>query len=233
MTVRSILARIAAVTALLWVALGGASGVASAHAEFQTSRVNAGSTTSVTLDVPDERSPDVYTTVVRVQVPAGWTAPSCTSPTGWDCSAMPEEIAFSKDDPTSITNASEAFTFSLTAPATPGTTVFPVVQIYSTGENVLWSNSAQLQVVAAPGPTTPPPGPSTTLGPTTTLAPTTTTRASSTTATPSTTAGATDDASATKKGSSSGGGVMIAVIVAVVVLGAGAGTAVVLRRRNR
>jgi hypothetical protein len=175
MRIRSTLARFAACTVLGWIALGGVSAVASAHAEFESTSVTATSTTQVVLDVPHERAPNVFNTAVRIQIPSGWSAPTCTSPAGWICSISSGEVAFSKNDPRSIINSSEAFRFALSAPASTGTTTFPVVQIYDTGENVLWSSSAQLQVAPAQTPTTSIPQPSPSPSPTTPKSPPTTT----------------------------------------------------------
>jgi hypothetical protein len=174
MSMRSSLARFAACTALGWIALGGASAVASAHAEFESTSVTASSTTQVVLDVPHERAPNVFNTTVRVQIPSGWSSPTCTSPAGWTCGSSSGEVAFYKNDPGSIVDSSEVFGFALSAPASAGTATFPVAQIYDTGENVLWSSSAQLQVTSGQAPTTsapqPSPSPTTPNGPPTTTA---------------------------------------------------------------
>lgn len=252
MSIRSTLARFAACTALGWIALGGASAVAFAHAEFESTSVTASSTTQVLLDVPHERAPDVYTTIVRIQIPGGWSSPSCTSPTGWTCSSAPTEVSFSKNDPGTIADTSEAFRFALSAPAATGTTTFPVVQIYNTGENVLWSSSAQLQVTPAQTPTTSAPQPSP--SPTTPDSPPATTArsessnagseidggSSATTAsspdsskTITLSADHADDSAGAQSGSTSDGApiVVIAVIIAVIV--AGGGAVVLVRRRGR
>jgi hypothetical protein len=160
MSMRSSSARFAACTALGWIALGGASAVASAHAEFESTSVTASSTTQVVLDVPHERAPKVFNTTVRIQIPSGWSSPTCTSPAGWTCSSSSGEVAFYKTDPGSIVDSSEVFGFALSAPASAGTATFPVAQIYDTGENVLWSSSAQLQVTSGQAPTTSAPQPS-------------------------------------------------------------------------
>jgi hypothetical protein len=174
MSMRSSIARFAACTALGWIALGGASAVASAHAEFESTSVTASSTTQVVLDVPHERAPNVFNTTVRVQIPSGWSSPTCTSPAGWTCGSSSGEVAFYKNDPGSIVDSSEVFGFALSAPASAGTATFPVAQIYDTGENVLWSSSAQLQVTSGQAPTTsapqPSPSPTTPNGPPTTTA---------------------------------------------------------------
>ena len=226
---RRALSRVSAVAIVAWVAIGGASGVASAHAEFQSTRVTAGSTTTVSLDVPHERAPNVYNTIVRVQVPDGWSSPSCAPARGWSCSTMPGEVAFSKNDPSSIVDATEMFSFAVTAPTATGTSVFPVVQIYNTGENVLWSSSAQLEVVAGPSPSTTSPAPTTTVTSASTTTSSTTTASSSTSSTtgPTTTV----DSGATTS-SSGGSSLPIVVVLVVLVLAAGGATVVLVRRRG-
>ena len=142
-----------------WFAFGGASAGADAHAEFQQGSVAAGATITVTLDVPNERAAPAHTTTVRVQVAPGWQAPGCSAPAGWTCSAG-SEVDFQMVGAIE----QESFVFTLIAPTTPGRATFPVVQLYSTGEDVLWSNTAVLDVTAAPTPTVAPttiaPGPS-------------------------------------------------------------------------
>lgn len=249
MSGRSFIARTAGVTTLAWFAFGGASAIASAHAEFQSTRVTAGATTSVTLDVPHERAPNVFNTIVRMQVPAGWNSPSCAAPAGWNCSAGGSEVAFSKLDPNSMVDASEAFTFSLTAPMSSGLTTFPVVQIYNTGENVLWSDSARLEVVAAPTPTSAAPAPTPTTaapGPTT-PAPTTPGGSAVTTTAVDGTAGDSRSSStstsadhdgeptltdATSESRDSGMSPIVPIGIGIVVVAAVTGGVVLLRKRS-
>ena len=251
MRIRSTLARFAACTVLGWIALGGVSGVASAHAEFESTSVTATSTTQVVLDVPHERAPNVFNTTVRIQIPNGWSAPTCTSPAGWTCSISSGEVAFSKDDPRSIVNSSEAFRFALSAPASTGTTTFPVAQIYDTGENVLWSSSAQLQVTPAQTPTTSAPQPSP--SPTTPNSPPTTTAQSESSNAGSGTDGGssastalspdssntvtlqadqTDDSAGAHSTSTSDGAPIAAIVVAVIIVIIVGGVAFVLARRR-
>ena len=251
MRIRSTLARFAACTVLGWIALGGVSAVASAHAEFESTSVTATSTTQVVLDVPHERAPNVFNTTVRIQIPNGWSAPTCTSPAGWTCSSSSDEVAFFKNDPRSIINSSEAFRFALSAPASTGTTTFPVAQIYDTGENVLWSSSAQLQVTPAQTPTTSAPQPSP--SPTTPNSPPTTTAQSessnagsgadggssaSTALSPDSSntvtlqADQTDDSAGAHSTSTSDGAPIAAIVVAVIIVIIVGGVAFVLARRR-
>ena len=251
MRIRSTLARFATCTVLGWIALGGVSAFASAHAEFESTSVTATSTTQVVLDVPHERAPNVFNTTVRIQIPNGWSSPTCTSPAGWTCSSSSGEVAFFKNDPRSIINSSEAFRFALSAPASIGTTTFPVAQIYDTGENVLWSSSAQLQVTPAQTPTTSAPQPSP--SPTTPNSPPTTTAQSESSNAGSGTDGGssastalspdssntvtlqadqTDDSAGAHSTSTSDGAPIAAIVVAVIIVIIVGGVAFVLARRR-
>jgi hypothetical protein len=251
MSMRSSLARFAACTALGWIALGGASAVASAHAEFESTSVTASSTTQVVLDVPHERAPNVFNTTVRIQIPSGWSSPTCTSPAGWTCSSSSGEVAFYKTDPGSIVDSSEVFGFALSAPASAGTATFPVAQIYDTGENVLWSSSAQLQVTSGQAPTTSAPQPSP--SPTTPKSPPTTTAQSESSNAGSGTDGGssastalgpdssntvtlqadqTDDSAGAQSESTSDGAPIATIVVAVIIVIIVGGVAFVLARRR-
>ena len=251
MRIRSTLARFAACTVLGWIALGGVSAFASAHAEFESTSVTATSTTQVVLDAPHERAPNVFNTTVRIQIPNGWSAPTCTSPAGWICSISTGKVAFVKNDPGSIVNSSEAFRFALSAPASTGTTTFPVVQIYDTGENVLWQYSAQLQVTPAQTPTTsapqPSPSPTTPNSPPTTTAQSESSKAgsgadggssASTALSPDSSntvtlqADQTDDSAGAHSTSTSDGAPIAAIVVAVIIVIIVGGVAFVLARRR-
>jgi len=251
MSMRSSLARFAACTALGWIALGGASAVASAHAEFESTSVTASSTTQVVLDVPHERAPNVFNTTVRVQIPSGWSSPTCTSPAGWTCGSSSGEVAFYKNDPGSIVDSSEVFGFALSAPASAGTATFPVAQIYDTGENVLWSSSAQLQVTSGQAPTTsapqPSPSPTAPNGPPTTTAQSESSNAgsgtdggssASTALSPDSSntvtlqADQTDDSAGAQSESTSDGAPIATIVVAVIVVIIVGGAAFALARRR-
>lgn len=241
MRVRPTLA--AALVAIAWFAIGGAAGVASAHAEFQQGSVTAGSTTQLTLDVPDERAAPRYTSIVRIQVPVGWTAVGCARPAGWTCETNSGEIDFQYDGGP----PQESFSFTVTAPSTPTTTTFPVVQIYDNGENVLWSNTAVVSVVPAPTPP-PPTTPPTTTGPSTPTTGSGTNGGAANASTTSTTAGATvrtteqsavvatrdlaadDDRSATSGEGSSALPLVLGGLAVVVLAGGGIAWFVVRRR---
>ena len=118
-----------------------AGGPASAHATFVSSTtVAVGTDVSFTLDVPHERAEDVFNTVVRIKVPDGWRGISCDPFPTWTCTAGPGEIDFIKDSGAEQAQ-DETFRFVARANDT-GQVAFPVVQIYSTGENVLWQDTA-------------------------------------------------------------------------------------------
>jgi len=236
----------AATVAAAWVAIGGATGVASAHAEFQESTVIAGSTTTLTLDVPNERPAPRYTTTVRIQIPAGWSAMGCTQPAGWTCTAGSGEIAFQfAGGP-----QQEAFSFTLRAPESARTSIFPVVQIYDNAENVLWSDTAILRVAVDPTPAPSPPTSAPAPSPPTSVAPGSTRPADAGTADASqsgespTTASATadPDGSATSAGGgevtspratdSNGGSPIVPVILGVTAVLVMGGVIALIRRRT-
>lgn len=234
----------AATVAVAWIAIGGATGVASAHAEFQESTVIAGSTTTLTLDVPNERPAPRYTTTVRIQIAEGWTAVGCTQPAGWTCTTGGGEIAFQFAGG----SQQEAFSFTLRAPDTARTSTFPVVQIYDNAENVLWSDTAVLRVGVDPSPSpptsAPAPSPPTSVAPGPTRpADAATAGASQTGESPTTSsATATPDGSVTSDGGgevtssraadSNGGSPIVPVILGVLAVLVIGGVIVIVRRRT-
>lgn len=126
---------------------------ASAHATFVTPATAAvGTEVSFTLDVPHERAEDVFNTVVRIKVPKGWSGISCAPFPTWTCTANSGEIDFIKD---SGAEPAQDETFLFVARADDaGQVAFPVVQIYSTGENVLWQDTARVTAEGGDPPVT-------------------------------------------------------------------------------
>ena len=121
---------------------------ASAHATFLSPTTAAvGSDIQFTLDVPHERDEDTYNVVVRVKIPDGWRGVSCDAFPTWTCSIGAGEIDFSKAVG-SAPAQDETFRFVAHADVA-GRAVFPVVQIYSTGENVLWQDTATITAVGS------------------------------------------------------------------------------------
>jgi hypothetical protein len=140
-----------------WIVVGGMSGVASAHAEFGQSAVTAGTTSTVTLYVPQEYE-GYFNVQVQVQIPNGWQAVGSAG----------NVLTFSNSG-----GLGEEFPITLIAPASPtSASAFAVRQTYNappqgTGDGgsfcdpptnrvVCWYYSATLAALAAPAPA---PGP--------------------------------------------------------------------------
>lgn len=65
--------------------LAAVPGTAWAHASFTAGSAPANADHTLTLDVPEERGPDVHNQKVIVEVPAGFTVNGCATPGGWAC----------------------------------------------------------------------------------------------------------------------------------------------------
>lgn len=164
MQILRLLARTAILLGTLFAALVGAMVMpASAHATFLGApTVAAGDDVRLALDVPHERDESIHNVEVRIQVPSGWSPVSCEPFATWTCSISGAVIGFVKEtgaDPAQ----DETFIFVVHASAT-GPALFPVQQVYSSGEDVLWADTARL--TAGP-PTTAPPTTVEPSGPTT------------------------------------------------------------------
>ncbi|CAB4324023.1 MAG: DUF1775 domain-containing protein [Actinobacteria bacterium] len=237
-----------------------AGGPASAHATFVSSTtVAVGTDVSFTLDVPHERAEDVFNTVVRIKVPDGWRGISCDPFPTWTCTAGPGEIDFIKDSGAEQAQ-DETFRFVARANDT-GQVAFPVVQIYSTGENVLWQDTAIVMADGGDPPITEVPAVPTTRGDDSGPAgapfspavadedpvvvgsaggsdpgPNSTPSSDSTVSRADVRAldatVAGDDGTAPSSGEGSSSGLMIVVVAAAVLTAAGAATFVVIRRRS-
>ena len=57
----------------------------------------------LTLDVPEERGPDIHNTGVSVFIPTGWSPLACPAKTSWSCQVIPPagnqpaEVRWAKD----------------------------------------------------------------------------------------------------------------------------------------
>lgn len=144
---------VALLASMLGLVLGAAP--ASAHATFVSpSTAAVGSDVDFTLDVPHERDEGTINVLVRIKVPDGWRAVSCDPFPTWTCSTGGGEIDFTKD-PGAAPAQDETFRFVAHA-GSSGRITFPVVQIYSTGENVLWQDTAIVTAVGESESTTVP-----------------------------------------------------------------------------
>jgi hypothetical protein len=153
MQIRRPLARAVVVLVALGAILAATAQPASAHATFLGApSVRVGEDVRLTLDVPHERDEETLNTKVRISLPTGWSSVSCEPFATWTCSAAGTVIEFVKQvgaDPAQ----DETFIFSVRA-GTAGLAVFPVQQIYSSGEDVLWQDTARLTASTAVAPTT-------------------------------------------------------------------------------
>lgn len=110
-----------------------------AHAGFDLQQLPVDSTETVELRVPIEI--DAANAFVDVLVPEGWSVDRCDGAPGWSCATSERDDAttivnLAVDDPTAGTT--ERFTLTMTAPPTPGTYAFPVVQTYDDGTEAAW-----------------------------------------------------------------------------------------------
>jgi hypothetical protein len=158
---------VVSVLAIVSITQVSAAGRASAHATFPaTSTVASGDRVRLTLNVPEERGDTVHNAQINVLIPTGWTQPACAAPPTWTCAPGSADgqatLNFTKTAGTDPLPTDENVTLILTA-GPPGTAVFKVNQVYSSGESVLWGGPAAsetpaplLQVTAAAPTTTVP-----------------------------------------------------------------------------
>ena len=113
-----------------------------AHAEFvgQTS-APAGSDQKLTLNVPEEKGPDVHSTRVVFVVPAGFTVSGCDQKPDWGC-----EVGSGSNGRTLVTyirssgtNPDGHFSFGVRTPDKAGDYPFPTNQSYSDNTTMRWS----------------------------------------------------------------------------------------------
>jgi uncharacterized protein YcnI/plastocyanin len=133
------------------------------HATFQSSRkVAADSDQTVTMDVPEERGPDLHNAAIDISVPDGFAVKGCEPPAGWKCSSSAATggasvVRFSG------TGKAESFTFHVHTPAKAGDYTVPLTQTYSNGKVVHWdgpetSDTPAPILTVVPAGTNPAPG---------------------------------------------------------------------------
>lgn len=109
-----------------------------AHAEFEGSSVPANSDQKLTLNVPEEKGPNVHNTKVVVVVPSGFAVKGCEK-AGWKC-----EVAPASGGRTTVTYIREAgssdtrFSFGVRTPG-PGEYPFATNQTYSDNSTARWN----------------------------------------------------------------------------------------------
>ncbi|MEO7836230.1 MAG: hypothetical protein ABIS21_01155, partial [Acidimicrobiales bacterium] len=161
---------------------------ANAHSTFAQAGVPANSDQRLTLNVSEERGPDVHNVGVDAQVPSGWSALGCEALPSWQCQVAGGVIRWTRNAGAGPSDADQAFAFTVRTGA-PGTAAMKVKQTYDTGEVVLWFGPASAEEPAAfievlapgsPPPTTTAP----TTAPPTTSGITPTTKSTATTSRP-------------------------------------------------
>jgi uncharacterized protein YcnI len=122
----------------LAAALAAVPGVAWAHATFVNGAAPANSDQTVTLDVPEERGPDVHNSKVIVEVPGDFTVAGCSTPTGWACGSQAGKgrtvVTFSRGGGPVETR----FDLKVHTPAKAGDYPFQVNQFYDDGSAAHW-----------------------------------------------------------------------------------------------
>jgi uncharacterized protein YcnI len=110
-----------------------------AHAEFEGNpSVPANSDQKLTLNVPEEKGPNVHNTKVVVVVPSGFSVSGCEK-SGWRC-----EVAPASGGRTTVTYSREAggsdtrFSFGVRTPG-PGEYPFATNQTYSDNSTARWN----------------------------------------------------------------------------------------------
>ncbi|MCU1396591.1 MAG: nuclear export factor [Ilumatobacteraceae bacterium] len=227
-------------------------GAASAHIAASPPAIEAGKPATVSFDV-EHGCNGSNTTTLEFKQPDGVTDAKAVDKTGWTTAAANGTITFSGGNLDAKTP--DEFSIAFTAPTTPGTIYFPVVQTCATGETA-W---IEIAAAGAPEPDHPAPMVLVTAGPPTSDeltvpvdddadATATTDAAASVTiggattdgstvsspvsSTPGTTAAttATTVAPSTSSGDSSNTGLVVGIIIGVIVV---IGGAVLLARRGK
>jgi uncharacterized protein YcnI len=131
-------ARLAAAAA--GVVLAAVPAAAWAHAAFLSSgSVPANSDQKLTLNVPEEKGPNVHNTKVVFVVPAGFSVPGCDQKPQWNCavSAASNGRTLVTYTRSSGTDADARFSFGVHTPG-PGDYPFQTIQSYSDNSTVRW-----------------------------------------------------------------------------------------------
>ena len=112
-----------------------------AHAEFlSNSSVPANSDQKLTLNVPEEKGPNVHNTKVVFVVPAGFSVSGCDQKPQWSCAVSGASngrtlVTYTRS---SGTDADARFTFGVHTPGQGGDYPFQTNQSYSDNSTVRW-----------------------------------------------------------------------------------------------
>ena len=193
------------------------SGIAAAHIDSDPAAVAAGSAATVGFGV-EHGCDGSNTSAVQIKIPDSVTDAKPVDKAGWTTTATDDTVTFTGGDLDAET--ADTFAITFTAPATPGTIYFPIVQTCVVGETA-W---IEIPVAGATEPEHPAPALLITDGPPTSadLAP------------------ADDDTAATEDGTvapedaddASNTGTVIAIVAGVVVVLGGAAVVAVKRKNH-
>jgi len=119
-------------------AVAGVPGVAWAHASFVNGAAPPNADQTLTLDVPEEKGPDIHNEKVIVEVPGGFTVAGCSTPGGWACGSQAAKgrtvVTFSRG----AAPAETRFDLRVHTPAKAGDYPFQVNQFYDDGSAAHW-----------------------------------------------------------------------------------------------
>ena len=123
-------------TAGLAVILAAVPGVAEAHATFVNGTAPPNADAALTLDVPEEKGPNVHNQKVIVEVPGGFAVAGCSTPAGWACGSQAGSrgrtvVTFDRGAAPGETR----FTIHVHTPAKGGDYPFEVIQVYDDGSS--------------------------------------------------------------------------------------------------
>lgn len=120
-------------------------GAASAHVTLDTESAPANTDQTLTLSAPAEKLP-AYNAKLIVEVPAGFTAKSCSSPSGFTCAIKKDTtngraalITWTRGSGYSIL---DKFTFVTHTPSKTGVYAFEANQYYTDGSEAHWDGAA-------------------------------------------------------------------------------------------
>ena len=132
-------ARLAAVA--IGVVVAAVPGAAWAHAVFVSrSSVPANSDQKLTLNVPEEKGPDVHNTKVVFIVPAGFSVSGCDPKPQWTCAVSPASggrtlVTYTRS---AGTDPDGRYSFGVHTPRQGGDFPFNTNQTYSDNSTVRW-----------------------------------------------------------------------------------------------
>jgi uncharacterized protein YcnI len=137
---RRLIRRLAAVTA--GAVMAAVPGTAWAHAEFVSrTSVPANSDQKLTLNVPEEKGPDVHNTKVVFVVPAGFKVSGCDEKREWTCAVSEGSngrslVTYTRS---SGVDPDGKFSFGVHTPGRGGDYPFPTNQTYSDNTTNRWA----------------------------------------------------------------------------------------------